>query len=132
MRIWLAYADASDTSGSSLTAILVFAFLFFVVLVLGVIPPLLARRRMHAQLEGLLVAIFFWAVATIATLIYTANAQINWSNERVIRLQSGYGGDHVDASAPTPPWLIIGVLGVVYIALAAWASIGKRKSELPE
>ena len=126
MSCLLAYAESGDPNAMNLviilggigivaaTAILAFALIFT------------ARARGHRHAEFILVAAVFWGLITVGSLMYAGEAQLNWSKEYTLRLETGYLDPQDTSDAPRLPWGIWTGLGVAYGAMMAWALWQKR------
>ena len=126
MSCLLAYAESGDPNAMNLviilggigivaaTAILAFALIFT------------ARARGHRHAEFILVAAVFWGLITVGSLMYAGEAQLNWSKEYTLRLETGYLDPQDTSDAPRLPWGIWTGLGVSYGAMMAWALCQRR------
>ncbi|MGD0388253.1 MAG: hypothetical protein ABSC42_04780 [Tepidisphaeraceae bacterium] len=126
MSCLLAYAESGDPNAMNLviilggigivaaTAILAFALIFT------------ARARGHRHAEFILVAAVFWGLITVGSLMYAGEAQLNWSKEYTLRLETGYLDPQDTSDAPRLPWGIWTGLGVAYGAMMAWALCQRR------
>ena len=111
---WLAYADSGDSSNSNLLIILISVAVLIVVGGLGFVPVAIAWRRRHRYAEVIGAGAVLWGLLAAGSLIYTASARLNWSRERMLRIESGYYDPRDLSDAPKWPWMAWGGLGVGY------------------
>ena len=121
----LGYAESND---SSLDLVMVLGGLFILATIsaLAFVLILTARKRQHRHAELITVVTFFWAIISAGTLFYAGNAQMKWSKEYSLRLQTGYLDPQNTADAPHFPWALWAGLGVIYIAMLVWSLSKKR------
>lgn len=122
MPIVLAYAQQQGTGISNLTVAAVGLGVFVGIcgLVFGVIAMAVARR--HHQREIIAVATIFWAVICCITVGKALLDQAKWSEEYLLRLQSGYYSQaQAQTDAPQLPWITWTILAGVYGALLLWS-----------
>jgi hypothetical protein len=77
----------------------VIALLVFAVIVLS-------RARKHRHTESITVAIIFWAFIAAGSLLYAGEAQMDWSKQYTLRLETGYLDPQDTSDAPRPPWML--------------------------
>jgi drug/metabolite transporter (DMT)-like permease len=122
MSMALAYAQQSGTGVSNVTVVAVGIGVFAVLcgLVFAVIGLVVGRR--HRQREIIAVAAIFWAIICAVTVGKALLDQAKWSEEYLLRLQSGYYTQaQADADAPQLPWTSWTILAGVYGALLLWS-----------
>lgn len=116
------YANAYHAQDSSTTAVAIWILSALAAGALALLPIAIARRRRARQRRPLRTAALFWSVAATVVSIYAGTAQLNWSGERALRMQSGYyDPSQDDPDAPRFPWLASGVIVCGYCALLGWA-----------
>jgi hypothetical protein len=122
----LAYAESGDPNGMNLVIILGGVGIVAAAALLAFALILIAKARRHPYAELITVVTVFWALITAGSLMYTANARSNWSNEYTLRLESGYLDPQNTSDQPKLPWAIWTGLGVIYGTMMIWTLIQKR------
>jgi hypothetical protein len=122
----LAYAESGDPNAMNLIIILGSVCIVAVTSILAFALIFIARVRGHRHADLIVVAAVFWALITAGSMMYAANARLNWSKEYALRLETGYLDPQDTGDAPRLPWGIWTGLGVVYGTTMAWALSQKR------
>ena len=123
----LAYADARDTSLSTMRLLLYAAFWITVVAALAAVPLLVSWRRAHRHTGIIMVVLLFWALAAASSAYATLAARDQWSREETLLLESGYYDPREHRhDPPATPWALWGTLAGVYGGTALWSLIGRR------
>jgi uncharacterized membrane protein len=128
MYAFLAYADSSDPSSTNLLMILGGVAILAVVVVLAFVLVTIAKAREHRRADAIMTAAFFWAILTAATLLYAGQAQMRWSKEYNLQLETGYLDPSNQSGRPVLPWKIWTGLGIAYGAMLACSLSQKRDS----
>jgi hypothetical protein len=131
MYSFLAYADSSDPSSTNLLMIVGGILILAVVVILAFVLVIIAKAKEHRRADAIMTAAFFWAILTAATLLYTGQAQMRWSKEYNLQLETGYLDPSNQSSRPDLPWKIWIGLGVAYGAMLVWSLSQKRDSRTP-
>ncbi len=118
----LAYADASDSTQANFIAVLLCAAGLAVVGGLTGFAILLGKRNRSHDLLITIAAL--WGVVSAGTIVYTVMAQLKWSQDHLLDLQSGYGNPR-NVRRPLP-WESWAALAAVYVLLLLWA--GRKKA----
>jgi hypothetical protein len=116
----LAYAESGDPNAMNLVVVLGGLGIVAATFILAFVLILAARARRHRQAEFITVATVFWGLITAGSLMYAGNAQVNWSKENMLRLETGYVDPQDTSDAPRLPWAIWTGLGVAYGTMMAW------------
>jgi len=122
----LAYAESGDPNSMNLVIVLGGLGIAAGTFILAFILIAAARARRHRHAEFITVATVFWALITAGSMIYAANAQLNWSKESTLSLETGYGNPQDTSDAPRLPWATWTGLGVVYGSMMVWIFSQKR------
>ena len=116
----LASADASDPNANNLLVLVLSVGLILGIIVLALVPIVRTRRHRHGDIIRVLT--FFWGVAAAYIAFKTTTQQLDWSAERVSRLESGYYSQaQVDQGAPGWPILSISAIALGYGGLVVWS-----------
>jgi hypothetical protein len=126
MNCLLAYAESGDPNAMNLEIVLGGLGIVVATSILAFALIFTARARGHRYAEFIMVATLFWALITAGSLMYAGQAQLNWSKEYTLRLETGYLDPHDTSDAPRLPWGIWTGLGTAYGAMMAWAIFQKR------
>ncbi|MGD0770616.1 MAG: hypothetical protein ABSB42_20715 [Tepidisphaeraceae bacterium] len=126
MTCLLAYAESGEANAMNLEIILGGVCIVAATSILAFALIFTARARGHRYAEFIMVATIFWALITAGSLMYAGEAQLNWSKEYTLRLETGYLDPHDTSDAPQLPWAIWTGLGVAYVTMMAWALWQKR------
>lgn len=121
MACALAYADTTDPTQVNFLVLLLCILLIGCVCVMAFLVLLLARSRRHRQVEYITALAIFWALLTVGSLAYSAVTQLKWSQENMLRLESGYGNPDDDSNAPQLPWKTWLVLAAIWGGLINWS-----------
>jgi hypothetical protein len=122
MPLVLAYAQKSGTGVSNVTVVAVGIGVFAAICVLVFAVIGLAVGRRHRQREIIMVAAIFWAILCCASVGNALIQQAKWSEEYLLRLQSGYYTDaQAQVDAPQLPWTSWTILAGAYGALLLWS-----------
>jgi hypothetical protein len=124
-----AYAQMNDSSGSDLVLILVCAVALGVLCILGAIPIWIARSRRLRYVDFLTVGTVLWGLLSATTVVSLCIAQLNWSKERSVRLESGYAGSDLDQGAPAWPWGLWTMLAATYGVLVLISIVRKKRND---
>jgi uncharacterized integral membrane protein len=116
----LAYADTTDTTQTNLPLVLYCIGGVIVAGFLAFLIVLLARSRRHRQAEALITIAVFWAFCVIGTVAWASVTQLKWSQEYILRLQTGDVDPTDQSAAPQLPWLFWIILAAVYVLLIFW------------
>ena len=121
-----AYADARDTSLSTMRLLLYASFWIAAIAVLAAIPVLMSWRRAHRHAGIILAMALFWGLTTAGSAYMTLAARDQWSRDETMYLESGYYDprDHLH-DPPATPWGLWAVLTGVYGGLLTWSLAGK-------
>jgi len=114
---FLAYAEGGDSSESNLVVVLICAGIIAAVGLAGLIPVLVARSRRHRYREAIVLMSVVWGVLAAGSLTSTAIAQLKWSKERMLRIESGYYDPRDITDAPPLPWWTWSLLALGYCGL---------------
>jgi len=121
LRSFLAYADSSDQTATNMKIVLICAGILLVVCAVAFVPVAITWSRRHRQTETITGLTVVWGLVAAGSLMYTTTQQINWGQERLKRIYSGYyDPSDSDKDAPKMPWLLWGGLAFGYIGLVAW------------
>lgn len=120
MAPFLAYVEANDPSQANMTNVLITVGLLAMVALLAFAVLYTARLRRHRQVEAITVVVIFWGLAAMGELLYWVSAQINWTNEQMLRLQTGYAGSQEFGNGPGLPWKTWAALILAYLAILGW------------
>ncbi len=123
MAFFLAKADVNP-SGST-TVVLAGTIAFLVAFVLAIVPFLIARSRRPAHANSIAAVAILWGVFLVASVVQTSTAQAKWSQEWLLRVQSGYYDPQDRSDAPPLPWLTWTVLATAYCGMLIW-SLARR------
>jgi ABC-type cobalamin transport system permease subunit len=119
----LAYAQKSGSNVSDVTFVTVGLGIIAAACALVCAVIALAVRRRHRQHEVILVAAIFWGVISAASVGKALMDQAKWSDESILRLQSGYYTEaQAQADAPRLPLVSWTILAGAYGALLIWSS----------
>ncbi|HEX4794468.1 MAG TPA: hypothetical protein VH370_11780 [Humisphaera sp.] len=123
----LAYARNVDSTESNLSIVLLCAGLIIAAAALGLIPILLSRSRRHVQSDAVLGLGILWALLAAGVTAHACMQQMKWSDERSLRIESGYYDPQDQSDSPRLPWEIWSALAVGYGGLILWPLYGRRK-----
>ena len=126
--MFLAYADNTDTTNANLKTGLICAGILILVTLIGFVPVAIAWSRRHRRTELITAAALLWGLLAAGSLAVTTVRQLNWSQERQRRIESGYFDPADTSDAPTLPIPLWGGLGLAYVGLIAWGISQKRPS----
>ena len=62
-----------------------------------------------------------WGMLMAGGAIYVTNAQMTWTKEYTIRVQSGYYNPKEQNDAPKQPWALWAILGAMYGGAVVWS-----------
>jgi uncharacterized integral membrane protein len=125
----LAYADTTDTTQTNLPLLLYCLGGLIVAGFLAFLIVLLARSRQHRHSEALITIAVFWALFLVGTIAWASVTQLKWSQEYILRLQTGDVDPTDQSAAPQLPWLIWIVLAAVYGLLIFWVTRAKSAEQ---
>jgi hypothetical protein len=131
MHSALAYAESGDPNATNLPIILGGLFILAVIALLAFWLIFISRARRHRQAELITVATIFWALVAAGSLLYAGEAQMDWSKQYALRLETGYLDPQDTSDAPRLPWGIWSGLGVGYGAMLVWSLSQKRAEAKP-
>jgi len=123
----LAYARNVDSSESNLSIVLLCAGLVIAAAALALIPILMSRSRRHVQSDAVLGLGILCALVTAGVTAHACMQQMKWSDERTLRIESGYYDPQDQSDAPRLPWEIWSALAIAYAGLVLWPMHGRRK-----
>lgn len=123
---FLAYAEQQDQSNGGLVTLLLAAFLVVIVWALAFLPVWITWVKRRGRADGIMAGAIVWGLLTAGSLINFTLAQLNWSKERMLRLETGYFDPHDTGDAPLMPWKLWVGLAIAYGVLLAWALLRKR------
>lgn len=123
--LFVAYADSAGPGNSSLEIVLLGAFIVGVVAVAAMVLVIMSRKRRHPSAEAVLSLALLWAIIASASLIYTVNVQMKWSNEYSLQLQTGYLDPQQAQDRPALPWAIWSALAMGYAGVLLWSFRGR-------
>ena len=126
MHDFLAYADARDTSLSTMR-LLLWAFIWIsLVAVMATVPIVVSRQRAHRHAGLLLAAVLFWALVAAGSACATLAARNQWASDDDVLLKSGfYDPREHRHDPPATPWALWGGLAGVYAGTVWWSLTGK-------
>jgi multidrug efflux pump subunit AcrB len=116
----LAYADSTDQSATNIKLVLICAGILLVVVAVAFVPVAITWSRRHPKTEAITGLAVVWGLITAGSLAYSTTQQINWGQERLKRIYSGYYDPNDNSDTPKLPWLLWGGLAVGYVGLVAW------------
>jgi hypothetical protein len=122
----LAYAESTDATNSNMMIVLISAGVVIAVSVLAIIPIRLAWSRRHKQSDAIFAMTVLWALLTAGTVVAMSMTQFKWSNERLLRIQSGYYDPLDNSDAPKWPVRSGAALAVAYATLIIWPLAQRR------
>ena len=123
---FLANAESVDPTVSNLMTVLACVGIVLVVALVAFVPVLISWRNGHRQSETLLAGAVIWGVLAAASAISATLAQMKYSHEQMLLIQSGYFDPTDVSGAPKLPWVRWGCLGGGYGVLVIWALTGAR------
>lgn len=127
MHDFLAYADARDTSLSTMRLLLYAGFWIAVIAVLAAAPMVVSWRRAHRHAGIIRVAVLFWALVAAGSAYATLAARDQWSRDEAVLLESGYYDPREHRhDPPSTPWVLWGGLAGVYAGTVLWSLTGKN------
>jgi len=91
---------------------------------------LIPRARGHRHTEWITAATVFWAILSAGSLLYAGEAQMDWSKQYALRLETGYLDPQDTSDAPRLPWGIWSGLGIAYGAMLVW-SLSQKQDKPP-
>ncbi len=121
MTIFLAYAEAADTSNSSLVIVLIGLGVLSVAAIAAFVPIGICWNRHHRQTDSIAALAVLWSLIAAISVIYFVNAQMKWSREQMLRIESGYFDPGDKSDAPAVPWALWGGLAAGYAVLIGWS-----------
>ncbi|HXE54782.1 MAG TPA: hypothetical protein VN541_17310 [Tepidisphaeraceae bacterium] len=116
----LANAEPSDSTISSLTLIIIGVGIVAAVFVLAFIPVAIAWSRRSRRSDTIVLGAVLWGVLAAASFTSATMAQMKWSREKTLRIQSGYYDPNDATDEPQLPWVSWVGLAVLYFVLLAW------------
>jgi uncharacterized membrane protein len=122
----LAYAEPASSSSDNLEIVMISLGVIAISCVLAFVPLALCWARHHRQTETVMAAAVLWGVVTAGSIIFAISAQMKWSHERLLRIESGYYDPQDQSDAPAKPFTIWGALAIAYGGLIAWAASQKN------
>jgi hypothetical protein len=117
----LAYAEGADSSDSNLVIVVISLAIIAVVCILAAIPVATARRRRLGIVEGMGALMVVWGLLCAGVGIYCVNAQMNWTKQHTINIQSGYSNPLDESDRPKQPWAIWAGLAAIYAGGVIWS-----------
>jgi MFS family permease len=129
----LAYAQAADPDASQSMLILLLYCLGIIVAttLFAFVPIFVAGRRRHQHIHAMIAAMCLWGLILAGSAIYLTSAGMQWSKEKNLRLETGYGNPDDESGAPSVPVVIWIGLGLAYGLLIFWGASGKSRELLP-
>src|ERR1700722_10948307 len=129
----LAYAQAADPNASQSMLILLLYCLGIIVAttLLAFVPIFIAGRRRHQHIHAMIAAMCLWGFILAGSAIYLTSAAMQWSKEKTVRLETGYGDPNDESGAPSVPIAIWIGLGSAFGLLIFWGAAGKSRELLP-
>jgi hypothetical protein len=127
----LAYAEPPDTSDSNLQLVIVSVVVITAAAVLAFVPVFLAWSRRQRRIDVIVALAVVWGLLAAVSVIHATTAQMKWSKEKNLRIQTGYVDPKDDTDAPPLPWLQWFVLGAGYAGVVV-KSFAKPKVEQPK
>jgi lysylphosphatidylglycerol synthetase-like protein (DUF2156 family) len=118
--ILLGRAESVDPTLGSLVTVLTCAGIVLGVAVAASVPVLIAWARRHKRADWVITVAILWGVLTIVSVASTVLAQMKYSHEHALAVQSGYFDPNDTTDAPALPLRIWAILGIGYVALLAW------------
>lgn len=125
--LWLARAEQVDPTRGNLTAVLTCAGIVLGVGVVALIPVMIAWSRRHQRADWVMTVAILWAVLATVSLASTVLAEMKYSDEHTMAIQSGYFDPNDMSDAPPLPIRTWTALGVAYLALLAWPMVRRQQ-----
>ena len=125
----VAKAELIDPTGSNLTTVLVFSAIVLAAGVLAFVPILLAWSRRHRRSDAIIAAALLWALIAAISAGTTTLAQMKYSHEHQLLIQSGYYDPNDTRDAPAVPALLWAGLAGGYGAMIAWPLLTRPTSQ---
>ena len=123
----LAYARNVDSTESNLSIVLLCAGLVIAAAACALVPILMSRSRRHVQSDAVLGLAILWALVAAGVSANACIQQMKWSDERTLRIESGYYDPKDQSDAPRLPWEIWSAIALAYAGLVLWPLYGRRK-----
>ncbi len=127
----LAFAESGDPNATNLPIVLGGLFILAVIALLAFLLIFVSRSRGHRRAELITVATIFWALIAAGSLLYAGEAQMDWSKQYALRLETGYLDPQDTSDAPRMPWGMWSGLGAAYVAMLVWSLSQKRAEVKP-
>jgi hypothetical protein len=121
MAPFLASAERTSLSAEQWAMIFIGLLVVGAVAVLTLVPIGLARRRRPGRTEAITVAALFWGLASVWSVIQFLLAKIQWSQEYILLIKTGYYDPADTTGAPAWPWRLWGALAVAFCVLVAFS-----------
>jgi phosphotransferase system glucose/maltose/N-acetylglucosamine-specific IIC component len=121
----LAYAESTDPTISNLSTVLACAAIVLVAGMFALIPILIAWSRRHRHSQAIFAVAMLWAMLVSISGGSTVLAQMKYSHEHLLQIESGYIDPQDISDAPKLPWLTWAGLAVGYGTLVAWPLMSK-------
>jgi hypothetical protein len=131
MAFLLASSRQKDPSQDNLLLVMIWAGIMFAAAAMALVPLIIARVRDHRHVETILAGIIVWGLLAALSVGHSVSAQIAWTKEYKLRIETGYYDPQAQGDAPLLPWQTWGVLALGYALLVAWASIGQTMRHQP-
>jgi hypothetical protein len=130
MAALLASAEHTDLTGPQWSMILIGLLVLAVVAALALVPIGAARRRRPGRAEAIVVGALFWALLSAGSIIKFVLAKVEWSQEYVLLIKTGYYDPADTSGAPAWPWGLWGGLALAFAVLLA-CSLSRRRPPPP-
>lgn len=114
-------AEPGDSTISSLTLIIIGVGIVAAVFALAFVPVAIAWSRRSRHSDPIVLAAVVWGVLLAASVISTTMAQMKWTREKSLRIESGYYDPNDTADEPRLPWVSWAGLTALYLLLVVWA-----------
>ena len=95
-----------------------------VICLLAAIPVVTVRRRRLRQTEGIAALMVLWGLVAAGSIVYFANAQMQYSKEYTMRIMQNYDPND-QSDRPNKPWILWGFLAAAYGGAILWSSTAK-------
>ena len=117
----VAYSEPASSSNANLEIVLIGLGVIVVAAVLAFIPVAICWARRHRGTEIVTAIAVVWALVAAASVVLLISAQMKWSREQTMRIESGYFDPRDQSDAPAVPIKTWSALGIVYAGLVGWS-----------
>lgn len=116
----LARAESVDPTLDNLVTIVTCAGIVLGVAVIASIPVLVAWSRRHRRADWVITLAIVWAAIATVSLASTVLAEMKYSHQHMLDVQSGYLNPNDMTDAPELPVVLWAILAFGYACLLAW------------